>query len=131
MSFRLFLLCLFITAPALAATGAGRDHMATFENEIKIHYTVSGEGEPTLVFIHGWACDASVWDKQVEELGRSMRCIAIDLPGHGLSDKPNIDYSMSMYAHAIDAVLHDAGVPSAIIVGHSNGVPVVRQFYRE
>lgn len=60
-----------------------------------------------------------------------MRCITVDLPGHGQSDKPKIEYTMVLYARALDAVLRDAKVQSAVFVGHSNGVPVIREFYRE
>jgi pimeloyl-ACP methyl ester carboxylesterase len=60
-----------------------------------------------------------------------MRVITIDLPGHGQGDKPQIDYTMDLYARAIDAVLRDANVSSVVLIGHSNGTPVVRQFYRK
>jgi pimeloyl-ACP methyl ester carboxylesterase len=57
--------------------------------------------------------------------------IALDLPGHGESDKPQIAYSMDLFANAIDAVLRDAKVDRAVVVGHSMGTPVARQFYRK
>lgn len=59
-----------------------------------------------------------------------MRVIAIDLPGHGESDKPEINYNMGLHARAIDAVLRDAKIGRATLVGHSNGTPVIRQCYR-
>ncbi len=115
----------------LAAEPVPGDSRSAELNGNKIHYTTYGKGEPTLVFIHGWACDESVWNAQAPELAHQFRCLTIDLPGHGQSDKPEIAYTMPFYARAIDAVLRDAKVSSAILVGHSNGVPVVRQFYRE
>jgi pimeloyl-ACP methyl ester carboxylesterase len=57
--------------------------------------------------------------------------IALDLPGHGQSDKPEIPYTMDLFANAIDAVLRDAKVERAVLVGHSMGTPVARQFYRK
>lgn len=128
------LLAILAAVAALLAYGEpvpGQTHVVEINQELKVHYTVSGKGEPTLVFIHGWACDETVWLGQVAELGRETRCITIDLPGHGQSDKPQIPYTMHLYAQAIDAVLRDAQVRSAILLGHSNGVPVIRQFYRE
>ncbi len=68
---------------------------------------------------------------QVADLSRDSRCLTIDLPGHGESDKPEIDYTMPLYARAVDAVLRDAEVKSAVLVGHSNGTPVIGQFYRQ
>jgi pimeloyl-ACP methyl ester carboxylesterase len=60
----------------------------------------------------------------------NTRILLIDLPGHGHSDKPQIEYSMDLFARSVDAVLQDAGVEAAVLVGHSMGVPVSRQFYR-
>jgi pimeloyl-ACP methyl ester carboxylesterase len=57
--------------------------------------------------------------------------IAIDLPGHGQSDKPQLSYTMDLFARAVDAVLQDAKVKRAVLVGHSMGTPIARQFYRK
>ncbi len=85
---------------------------------------------PPVVFIHGWASGREFWHKQTEPLSKSRRVIAIDLPGHGESDQPEAEHSMDLYADAIAAVLDDAGVKKAVLVGHSNGTPTVRQFER-
>ncbi len=121
---------LVATGMLLAESPPGESQFAELDG-LKVHYTVSGAGEPALVFIHGWACDETVWKAQVPELARDFRCVTIDLPGHGQSDKPQVSYTMHLYARAIDAVLRDAKIASAVVVGHSNGVPAVRQFYRE
>ena len=98
---------------------------------LKVHYTNYGEGPMAVVFVHGWSCDETVWEKQGPALiAQNVRAITIDLPGHGQSDKPRIDYTMHLYARAIDAVLRRAQVEKAVLVGHSNGTPAIRQFYR-
>jgi len=100
-------------------------------NSAKVHYTSYGKGDTAVLFVHGWSCDETVWSEQAAALAEKMRVITIDLPGHGQSDKPHIDYTMDLYVRAIDAVLRNANVSSVILVGHSNGTPVVRQFYRK
>jgi pimeloyl-ACP methyl ester carboxylesterase len=97
----------------------------------KIHYTDYGAGENALLFVHGWACDETFWSGQAPSLGAKFHVITIDLPGHGQSDKPQIAYTMDLYVRAIDAVLRDAKVNAATLIGHSNGTPVIRQFYRK
>ena len=97
----------------------------------KVHYTDYGAGENALVFVHGWSCDETFWARQAPSLGVKFHVITIDLPGHGQSDKPQIAYTMDLYVRAIDAVLRDAKVKAATLVGHSNGTPVIRQFYRK
>ncbi|MEO8439985.1 MAG: alpha/beta hydrolase [Spartobacteria bacterium] len=104
-------------------------HFVTLEGA-RIHYTSYGSGEKALLFAHGWSSDETVWKKQAPELAKSIRVITVDLPGHGQSDRPEIAYTMTYYARALDAVFRDAGLKKATLVGHSNGTPVVRQFYR-
>src|ERR1700755_3508391 len=87
----------------------------------KVHYTDYGAGENALLFVHGWACDESFWAGQAPALAAEFHVITIDLPGHGQSDKPQIAYTMDLYARAIDAVMQDAKVKGAVLVGHSNG----------
>jgi pimeloyl-ACP methyl ester carboxylesterase len=98
---------------------------------IRVHYKVVGSGSAApIVFVHGWTCDMTSWTKQVPVFAKAGRVVALDLPGHGGSDKPDIAYSMDLFARAVAAVMADAGIPRAVLVGHSMGTPVVRQFYR-
>jgi len=97
----------------------------------RVHYKSYGKGRDALLFVHGWTCDMSFWSDQIPAFAQRTRVIAIDLPGHGASDKPEIAYTMELFARAVDAVLKDAGVARAVLVGHSMGTPVIREFYRK
>jgi len=97
---------------------------------VRIHYKSLGKGREALLFVHGWAGNLNLWRSQVPLFAERTRVVLLDLPGHGQSDKPRIAYTMDLFARAIDAVLRDAGVNRAVLVGHSMGTPVVRQFYR-
>ncbi len=97
----------------------------------KIHYVNYGKGDDALVLIHGWTCNIDNWRDQIPDLAKRNRVIAIDLLGHGQSDKPEIAYSMDLFARVVDAVLSDAKVKRAVLAGHSMGTPVARQFYRK
>lgn len=121
---------LLIAWPSASAAKSAEleSRFASFDG-IKIHYQMSGKGKEALFFVHGWTCNADFWRGQTSAFpGR--RVIAIDLPGHGRSDKPQTDYTMKYFARSIEAVMRDAGVKRAVLVGHSMGTPVVRQFYR-
>jgi pimeloyl-ACP methyl ester carboxylesterase len=104
--------------------GAGHDGA-------RIHYKSYGKGREALVLIHGWSCNMDYWRDSIPAFAKRSRVIAIDLPGHGQSDKPEAAYSMDLFARAVDAVLRDAKVERAVLVGHSMGTPVARQFYRK
>ena len=97
---------------------------------MKVHYKALGKGGAPIVFVHGWACDMTSWAKQVPVFAKNGQVLALDLPGHGGSDKPEIVYSMDLFARSVAAVMDHAGVQKAVVVGHSMGTPVARQFYR-
>lgn len=96
----------------------------------RIHYRSWGKGKEALVLVHGWTCDMQYFREQVNHFAPRTRVIAIDLPGHGGSDKPQIEYTQPLFARSIAAVLDDARVKRAVLAGHSMGMPVSRQFYR-
>ena len=98
---------------------------------VRIHYVNYGKGDEALVLIHGWTCNLDNWRDQFADFAKRNRVIAMDLPGHGQSDKPQVTYSMDYFARAVDAVMRDAKVKRAVLVGHSMGTPVARQFYRK
>jgi alpha-beta hydrolase superfamily lysophospholipase len=91
-------------------------------NSTQIHYESHGKGKEALVLVHGWGCNLNHWRDQIPELSKRNRVIALDLPGHGLSDKPETNYDMDLFAAAIEAVMKDAGVERAVLVGHSETV---------
>ena len=111
------------------ADGVPRECVAD-ENGERIHYIDAGTGNTALVLIHGWACESSSWRHQIEPLAEHARVLALDLPGHGKSAEPDADCSMDLFADAVATVMDDAGVRRAVLVGHSNGTPVARQFWR-
>ena len=121
-----------ITAVLLAAASlsVAQEKFAKLDTT-KIRYVDQGKGSDALVLVHGWGSNLDFWRAQVPELAKRARVIALDLPGHGKSDKPETTYSMDFFAAAIDAVMKDAKVERAVLVGHSMGTPVVRQFYRK
>ena len=89
-----------------------------------IHYEVTGEGEPTLVLIHGWSCDATYWREQIAPFAASHRVVTVDLAGHGASGLERSDYTMAAFGADVVAVLAVEGIDGAVLVGHSMGGPV-------
>ena len=122
-----------MVAFVLLGTASAFDGESQFAklDKTNIHYKSYGKGSEALVLVHGWSCNLDNWRDQIPDLSKRNRVIALDLPGHGQSDKPNVAYTMDLFANAIDAVLRDAKVERAVIAGHSMGTPVARQFYRK
>lgn len=101
----------------------------TYYNNSSVVYQSFGTGQDALVFIHGWTCSSALWEPQAP-LFHQFRSIVIDLPGHGQSDAPLLEYSREYFARAVKAVLDDAEVNKAVLVGHSMGGPVSTTFLR-
>src|SRR5262245_49169523 len=74
---------------AIAMTGTGGTGPAAAASDpAGINFQSTGAKDPTLIFVHGFACALSDWDGQVKALSPNYRCAALDLPGHGNSAKP-------------------------------------------
>jgi pimeloyl-ACP methyl ester carboxylesterase len=123
------ILLLLVAATAVPAKD-GESKFATL-NGAKIHYQSWGQGSDAFVLVHGWSSNLTAWSYQIPDLAKRGRVVALDLPGHGQSDKPQLAYTMDHFAAAIEAVMKDAKVERAVLLGHSMGTPVVRQFYRK
>ena len=115
---------------AVGQTSSGESRFAKLD-DARIHYVNYGKGDEALILIHGWTQSADAWRDNVADLSKRNRVIVLELPGHGQSDKPQTTYSMDYFARAVDAVMRDAKVKRAVLVGHSMGTPVARQFYRK
>jgi pimeloyl-ACP methyl ester carboxylesterase len=80
----------------------------------------AGSG-PAVVLLHGYGESLLSWRSTLDHLAREADVLAIDLPGFGLSSKPPRGYSTDDYARAVVAALDEAGMGSAVLVGHSLG----------
>ena len=143
----LLLASVFVLAAATTPAQKGDSRFAKLD-DASIHYINYGKGDEALILIHGWTQNADAWRDNISDLAKRNRVIVIELPGHGQSDKPKERasgagsqgpannqserlYSMDHFARAVEAVMRDAKVKRAVLVGHSMGTPVARQFYRK
>ena len=111
-----------------ASLADGQSHFVALDGH-KVHYVTVGRGERTVVLVHGWAGNLGFWREQVPVLAAGARLILIDLPGHGQSDKPEVDYTLEFFARSVLAVMRDARVEKATLVGHSMGAAVICRVY--
>lgn len=93
----------------------------------KVHYTDSGKGR-VIVLLHGYLESADVFKNLADRLSSGFRVIAVDLPGHGLSDACGKINTMEHMANAVRAVLDSAGISRIFLVGHSMGGYVTLAF---
>src|SRR5215813_11462992 len=83
----------------------------------------------TLVFIHGFGGQASQWHYQLQKFSMENRVIALDLRGHGLSDKPSRGYEMTQLLADIETALDVLKVNSKfVLIGHSFGGAIAAEY---
>ena len=88
---------------------------------LKVYYEVAGSGEPVLL-LHGWANDVETLRplmRMVKDLG--FRVFAVDLPGFGLSDTPQVSWGVDEYVDLVSKLLDELALERVSIIGHSFG----------
>ena len=86
-----------------------------------------GEGAP-IVLVHGLASSLRIWDFVAPVLAERFHVIAIDQRGHGLSTKPDENYSFEEVGADLEAFVEQMGLDRPVIVGHSWGGTVAVRF---
>ena len=81
-----------------------------------------GRGGLPVVLVHSLAGNSTHWSKQLEHLRRTRRAVALDLRGHGRSERPgNGDYTIAGMAGDLAAVADTLDLDKFVLVGHSMG----------
>jgi pimeloyl-ACP methyl ester carboxylesterase len=89
---------------------------------VALYYEEAGEGEPPVLLVHGWCCDHTYFAPQVEHFAeRGHRVVAVDLRGHGKSDKPRQRYAMQDFADDLAWMCQGLELAKPVVVGHSMG----------
>ena len=91
------------------------------ENEFTIAYTDEGKGDNTIILIHGLGSYLRAWEKNIGELSKTNRVIAIDLPGYGKSSKEPHSGMMTFYAGIVNELVKELKLNKVVIGGHSMG----------
>jgi pimeloyl-ACP methyl ester carboxylesterase len=96
---------------------------------IRLFYERHGDGNPPLVFVHGYACSHEDWQPQVDFFRTRQSVITCDLRGHGASDGAPEHCSIETFGADLSALLHTLALQPAILIGHSMGCRMVLQGY--
>lgn len=92
---------------------------------VSLAYDEAGSGEPPVLLVHSWTGDRSDFVSQVNHFSRAHRVIAIDLRGHGESDKPHGAYSPDVFVADVAWMCDQLGLRNCVLVGHSMGGNIV------
>jgi len=88
---------------------------------VRLAYEESGSGSPPIVLVHGWTCNHTYFSPQQEHFSKRHRVVAVDLRGHGESDKPGGAYPISAYVDDLAHLIDTLKLGKVVAVGHSMG----------
>src|SRR4051812_8871268 len=111
--------------------GMMKSHSVTGGAGVNLHVVETGNRDgKSVLFIHGFSQCHLAWRKQMcSELTRDFRLVAMDIRGHGLSDKPRAAYDDSaLWAQDIHAVITALGLHQPILVGWSYGGVIISDY---
>lgn len=110
--------------PASAAPGS-----FTTNDGVTLRYEEAGSGKP-LVCIPGWSQTAAQWKHQLGGLSDKYRVIAVDMRGHGESDKPDNGYTIQRLAKDVQDLLVARNLTDVTLMGHSMGSSVIWSYWQ-
>lgn len=126
---------LYLRAPDIpvadltAKYGRPNSRHADLSGGVRVHYLESGPADAPVIFlIHGFGDNGFSWDAWTAALSDRYRVIALDLPGHGLTEAP-ADYrpAPDRFADLVDELAGTLGVEKAAVAGNSLGGAVAWQ----
>ena len=85
--------------------------------------------EQTIMFVHGYAGVLESWEHQINHFARNFRVVAPDMRGHGQSDAPYTDYTMTEIVSDLQAIVEDLQLPEKfVMVAHSFGGSIAVEY---
>ncbi len=90
-------------------------------NDVAVNYIDYGEGDNTLVLLHGWGQNIEMMKPVGDRFKKNNRIIIVDLPGFGISEEPTYIWTLNDYVQCIKELLDELKVKNPILIGHSFG----------
>ncbi|MEJ2617660.1 MAG: alpha/beta hydrolase [Ignavibacteriaceae bacterium] len=88
-------------------------------SDANIYYIEKGNGDTTLLFLHGWGINSGYWNNQINYFSIKYRTVAVDLPGFGESTSTRENYPVEKYGDDVIDVINKLDLKNVILVGHS------------
>lgn len=97
------------------------------DKQVEINYFQQGQGDTTLLFLHGWCIDGTYWKNQVDYFSKNYNVYAIDLPGFGNSKAERTNWTIEEYANDVTAFIDTMNLKNVVIIGHSMAGEIMLQ----
>jgi len=107
---------------------ADSDSLFIDVNGIRVHYKQRGDGEPSLIFLHGFGASLFSWQKVLEPFSKWGRTVSYDRPGFGLTERPKVSglhvenpYGTTGQVEMLIGLMDSLGIKESVLITHSAG----------
>ena len=121
----LWLLCFVSLLLILSYCSNKPDNVAISSDGTNICFDHKGQGEPAIVFVHGFSVTRKYWNYQLEYFSNGYKTVTIDLGGFGESGTTRTNWTVTAMGEDVVAVIKKQKLNSVVLVGHSMGGPVI------
>ncbi|MCU1604552.1 MAG: alpha/beta hydrolase [Modestobacter sp.] len=105
-----------------------RSGTITVNDGTRLHYLEAGAG-PDLLLVPGWSQTAAQWRKQIEDFSATHHVIAVDMRGHGESDKPDHGYRIARLATDLHDLVNQLDLTDVTWIAHSMGASITWAYW--
>ena len=103
----------------------GDEKVTITSDGVNIAYNKCGNGDTTLLFVHGWCINKTYWEEQLKSFCPRYTVVAIDLPGFGESGKNRTAWTFDAYTNDIKNVIEQLKLKNVVLIGHSMSGDIV------
>ena len=96
-----------------------KENVTAKVNNTTIAYNQYGNGDTTLLFVHGWCINKEYWNEQSKYFSDKYKVVTLDLPGFGNSGKNRSEWTFEKYADDINEFIKTEKLKNVILIGHS------------
>src|SRR5207248_8172184 len=89
--------------------------------DTRVRAVRAGAGDTTVLLLHGFAESLFTWRSILDPLARTYRVVALDLPGFGGSEKPDVPYTLDAMTERLSRFLDRWTQGSVVVIGQSMG----------
>ena len=114
-----FILFVSIIVHSCSEPSANKKNTSQQNNDIAIEYDQCGNGDTTLLFVHGWCINKDYWQNQSGYFCDRYTVVALDLPGFGKSGKNRTHWAFEQYADDVNEFIKTKKLKNVILIGHS------------
>jgi len=119
MKARIPILLLVIILVSCNSAVDRKENVTAKVNNTTIAYNQYGNGDTTLLFVHGWCINKEYWSEQSKYFSDKYKVVALDLPGFGQSDKSRSEWTFEKFTDDINEFIKTEKLKNVILIGHS------------